>query len=153
MSIQSSYTKVYSVIHDSGSVLRRAIFSPRETSPEVVTKGSSTAARKPIISNVFQGRAFAVKVATKRILVFPFSGILKGCKRHKTHRFENDGTNQIRKTGRRFGTTFTANALQTWRKVSCLLLNRRYRGTSLIRTPPPLGPPYMALGIYASVGS
>ena len=28
-----SYTKVYSVIYDSGSVPRRVIFSPRETSP------------------------------------------------------------------------------------------------------------------------
>ena len=44
-------------------------------------------------------RAFAVKVATKTI--FPFSGLLKGCKGHKTHRFENGGTNQIRKTGKR----------------------------------------------------
>ena len=31
----SSYTKVYSVIYDSGSAPRRAIFSPRETAPEV----------------------------------------------------------------------------------------------------------------------
>ena len=35
--VLSSYTKVYSVIYDSGSVPRRAIFSPRETSPEVYT--------------------------------------------------------------------------------------------------------------------
>ena len=28
-------------------------------------------------------------------------GLLKGCKGHKTHRFENGGTNQIRKTGSR----------------------------------------------------
>ena len=47
------------------------------------------------------GRAFAVKVEGKRLPVFPFSGLLNGCKGHKTHRFENDGTNQIRKTGRR----------------------------------------------------
>jgi len=40
-------------------------------------------------------------VATKRLPVFPFSRPLKGCKGHKTHRFENGGTNQIRKTGRR----------------------------------------------------
>ena len=46
-------------------------------------------------------RAFAVKVVPKRLPVFPFSGLLKGCKGHKTHRFENDGTNQIRKTGKR----------------------------------------------------
>ena len=46
-------------------------------------------------------RAFAVKVATKRLPVFPFSGLLKGCEGHKTHRFENGGTNQIRKTGKR----------------------------------------------------
>jgi hypothetical protein len=32
---------------------------------------------------------------------FPVSGLLKGCKGHKTHRFENGGTNQIRKTGKR----------------------------------------------------
>jgi len=31
----SSYNQVYSVIYDSGSVPRRAIFSPRETSPEL----------------------------------------------------------------------------------------------------------------------
>ena len=31
----SSYTKVYSVTYDSGSVPRRVIFSPRETSPLV----------------------------------------------------------------------------------------------------------------------
>jgi hypothetical protein len=46
-------------------------------------------------------RAFAVKVATKRLPVLPFSGLLKGCKGHKTHRFENGGKNQIRKTGKR----------------------------------------------------
>ena len=46
-------------------------------------------------------RAFAVKVVPKRLPVFPFSGLLKGCKGHKTHRFENGGTNQIRKTGKR----------------------------------------------------
>ena len=46
-------------------------------------------------------RAFAVKVEGKRLPVSPFSGLLKGCKDHKTHRFENGGTNQIRKTGKR----------------------------------------------------
>ena len=46
-------------------------------------------------------RAFAVEVATERLPVVPFSGLLKGCKGHKTHRFENGGTNQIRKTGKR----------------------------------------------------
>ena len=46
-------------------------------------------------------RAFAVKVATKRLPVFLFSGPLKGCKDHKTHHFEKGGTNQIRKTGKR----------------------------------------------------
>ena len=50
---------------------------------------------------VFNIKAFAVKVATKRLPVFPFSGLLKGCKGHKRHRFENGGTNQIRKTGKR----------------------------------------------------
>ena len=47
------------------------------------------------------GRAFAVKVEGKQLPVFPFSGLLKGCTGHKTHRFENAGTNQIRKTGKR----------------------------------------------------
>ena len=56
-------------------------------------------------------RAFAVKVVRKRLPVSPFSGLLKGCKGHKTHRFENGGTHQIRKTGSRFPSTFTANAL------------------------------------------
>ena len=46
-------------------------------------------------------RAFAVKVATERLPVFPFSGLLKGRKGHKTHRFENGGTTQTRKTGKR----------------------------------------------------
>ena len=46
-------------------------------------------------------RAFAVKVVRKRLSVSPFSGLLKGCKGHKTHRFENGGTNQIPKTGKR----------------------------------------------------
>ena len=46
-------------------------------------------------------RAFEVKVEGKRLPVSPFSGLLKGCKGHKTHRFENGGTNQIRKTGKR----------------------------------------------------
>ena len=32
----SLYTKVYSLIFDSGSVPRRVIFSPRKTSPEVI---------------------------------------------------------------------------------------------------------------------
>ena len=31
----------------------------------------------------------------------PISGLLKGCKVHKTHRFERGGTNQIRKMGKR----------------------------------------------------
>ena len=53
-------------------------------------------------------RAFAVKVAAKRLPVFPFSGLLKGCKGRKTHRFESDGTNQIWKTGSRLAATFTA---------------------------------------------
>ena len=42
-----------------------------------------------------------MKVAAKRIPVSPFSGLLKGCKGHKTHRFENGGTNQIQKSGKR----------------------------------------------------
>ena len=46
-------------------------------------------------------RAIPVKVAAKRLHVFPFSGLLKGCNSHKTHRFENGGANQIRKTGKR----------------------------------------------------
>ena len=46
-------------------------------------------------------RAFAVKVEGKRLPVSPFSGLLKGCKGHKTHRFENGGTHEIRKTGKR----------------------------------------------------
>jgi len=46
-------------------------------------------------------RAIAVKVAAKRLPVSPFSGLVKGCKGHKMHRFENGGTNQIRKTGKR----------------------------------------------------
>ena len=46
-------------------------------------------------------RRAAAKGATKRLPVSPFSGLLKGCKGHKTHRFENGGTNQIRKSGKR----------------------------------------------------
>ena len=46
-------------------------------------------------------RAFAVKVIPKRLPVFLFSGLLKDFKGHKTHRFENGGTDQIRKTGKR----------------------------------------------------
>jgi hypothetical protein len=38
----SSYTKVYSVIYDSGLVPEKSIFSPRGSSPEASTKGSST---------------------------------------------------------------------------------------------------------------
>ena len=38
-------------------------------------------------------RALAVKVATKLLPVFPFSGLLKGCKGHQMHCFENGGTN------------------------------------------------------------
>jgi hypothetical protein len=45
--------------------------------------------------HISYNRAFAVKVATKRLPVFPFSGLLKGSKGHKTHRFENGGTNQM----------------------------------------------------------
>ena len=50
----------------------------------------------------------------KRLPVFPFSRLLKGCKVHKTHRVENGGTNQVGKTGKpevENGSTFTANAL------------------------------------------
>ena len=54
-----------------------------------------------IYNGQIQVRAFAVKVATKRLPVFPFSELLKGCKGHKTHRFEHGGKNQIRKTGKR----------------------------------------------------
>ena len=57
------------------------------------------AKRRPSILST--DRAFAVKVVPQRLPVFPFSGPLKGCKGHKTHRFENGGTNQIRKTGKR----------------------------------------------------
>ena len=46
-------------------------------------------------------RAFAVKVEGKRLPVFRFSGLLNGFKGHETHRFENGGTYQIRKTGKR----------------------------------------------------
>ena len=57
--------------------------------------------RRETFKNISQpGRAFAVKVEGKRLPVSPFSGLLKGCKCHKTHRFENGGTNQIRKTGK-----------------------------------------------------
>ena len=45
--------------------------------------------------------AFAVKVDTKRLPVFLFSGLLNDCKGHKTHRFETGDTNQLRKTGNR----------------------------------------------------
>jgi hypothetical protein len=55
----------------------------------------------PAASSHRLARAFAVKVEGKRLPVFPFSGLLKGCKGHKTHRFENGGTDQIRKTGKR----------------------------------------------------
>ena len=61
-------------------------------------------------------RVFAVKVDSKRLPVFLFSGILKGCKGHKTHRFEIRGTDQLRKTGKRevvFVSSFTANARQS----------------------------------------
>ena len=47
------------------------------------------------------GRASAVKVDTKQLPDFLFSGLLKGCKGHKTHHFENRGTNQLWKTGKR----------------------------------------------------
>ena len=43
----------------------------------------------------------AVKVDIKRLAVFIFSGLLKGCEGHKTHHFENRVTNQLRKTGKR----------------------------------------------------
>ena len=33
--------------------------------------------------------------------ISPFSGFFKGCKGHKTHRFENGGTNQVGNTGKR----------------------------------------------------
>ena len=45
-------------------------------------------------------RAFAVKVDSKRLPDFLFSGILKGRKGHNTHRCEIRGTNQLRKTGK-----------------------------------------------------
>ena len=51
--------------------------------------------------HILISRAFAVKVEGKRLPVSPFSRLLKGCKGHKTHRFENGGTNQIQKTGKR----------------------------------------------------
>ena len=57
-------------------------------------------------------RAFAVKVEGKRLPDFPFSGLLKGCKGHKTHRFENGCTNQIRKTWKR-GVVFLQPLPQT----------------------------------------
>ena len=47
--------------------------------------------------NLRARRAIAVKVVRKRLPVSPFSGLLKGCKGHKTHRFENGGTNQTPK--------------------------------------------------------
>jgi hypothetical protein len=46
-------------------------------------------------------RAFAVKVDTKRLPDFLFSGLFKDFQGHKTHRFENGGTNQLRKAGKR----------------------------------------------------
>ena len=60
-----------------------------------------TPGRQVGIYKAQSGRAFAVKVVPKRFPVFPFSGLLKGCKGHKTHCFENGGTNQIRKTKQR----------------------------------------------------
>ena len=54
-----------------------------------------------LIRTSIYDRAFAVKVEGKRLPVSPFSGLLKGCKGHKTQRFENGGTNQIRKMGNR----------------------------------------------------
>ena len=56
---------------------------------------------KLVHHRTYFSRAFAVKVVPKRLPVFPFYGLLKGCKGHKTHLFENGGTNQIRKTGKR----------------------------------------------------
>ena len=67
-------------------------------------------------------RAFAVKVVPKRLPVFPFSGLLKDCKGHKMHRFENGGTNQIRKTGNRrlfrsrFGRKEVVIPLEIWKE-------------------------------------
>ena len=59
-------------------------------------------------------RAFAVMVHPSLTSDFPVFRLLKGFKGHKTHRFENGGTNQLRKPGKREvkkGSTFTANAL------------------------------------------
>jgi len=71
---------------------------PRAMSRLGATAGSRALSRVPTLTHfgalVLCIRAFAVKVATKRLSVFPFSGLLKGCKGHKTHRFENGGTNQ-----------------------------------------------------------
>ena len=73
-------------------------------------------------------RACAVKVDTRRLPVFLFFGLLNGCKGHKTHRFENRGANQLRKTGNR-------------EVVLCQPLPQTlYKGTSLVRAPTPLDP-------------
>ena len=83
------------------------IASRRDGKPAGYTSGDTTPCRMTLVtlhegvSPATQRRAFAVKVAAKRLPVFPFSGLLKGCKGHETHRFENGGTNQIRKTGKR----------------------------------------------------
>ena len=70
-----SYTKVYSVIYDSGSFFRRAIFSPHETSPEVVAKGSSTA---PTLSlswaETLLGRRQEVPACAVVLLPVPHNG-------------------------------------------------------------------------------
>jgi hypothetical protein len=76
------------VINDFGSVPQRVI---------PCSCKSITPPKDP----TFSDKAIAVKVAAKRLPVSPFSGLLKGCQGDKTHRFENGGTNQIRKTGKR----------------------------------------------------
>ena len=43
LNFSCSYTEVYSVIYDSGSVLQRAIFFPRETLPVVVSQNPRAA--------------------------------------------------------------------------------------------------------------
>ena len=70
----------------------------RDTYPESYIENYTSVRRKSALPH---GRAFAVKVVPKRLPVFPFSGLLKDCKGHKTHRFETGGRNQIRKTGKR----------------------------------------------------
>ena len=69
--------------------------------PGVVSCGFGRETAEFLCAICFAGRAFAVKIAAKRLLVYLLSGLLKDCKGHKTHRFENGGTNQLRKTGKR----------------------------------------------------